>query len=376
MKLKVLIVEHDQDQFRTIEALVTSTKVHVDVRFPEDVRVSDLRRAHLVLVDFKIEEWNQGRDGMPGALAPQDGLALTSIYQSYLARKEGRSRPTAFAIITYYIDDLAGRVPIFNEHILARLVNLDWVLQKQNIAERIPVNIQVASLAEATKKLRLLRTNSEPSKIWPKVKKLLAIPPISKCKWAPLVEEDIRRSQPPIHELLGSSHESSFLKWLLHRILPYPCFLLDIHQLAKRFGVTKQSLEKEVGRNRKLTRFLDQFRYHGILSDFLGDRWWRAGIDWFVWNEAKDALSNSNSLRTVLKKHGGNHLEFVALHSPVVCLDGQLRFQDDFEEIESAVRILPDDWPPYADAAWVPISLAQQDEMVLSMVLEEDRDKI
>jgi len=44
--------------------------------------------------------------------------------------------------------------------------------------------------------------------------------------------------------------------------------------------------------------------------------------------------------------------------------------------VENAVRVQPDDWPSFADAAWMPLELVAQDKALRQLVVHEDRDRL
>jgi hypothetical protein len=49
---------------------------------------------------------------------------------------------------------------------------------------------------------------------------------------------------------------------------------------------------------------------------------------------------------------------------------------DKFAAMEDAVRIRPDDWPPYADQPWTRIELALDEPRLRALVVAEDREKL
>ena len=58
---------------------------------------------------------------------------------------------------------------------------------------------------------------------------------------------------------------------------------------------------------------------------------------------------------------------------PVVCHEESLRPLPELYDIVQSVRIQPDDWPVFADKAWAPIQLVQQNPELASLVAPEDR---
>jgi hypothetical protein len=69
-------------------------------------------------------------------------------------------------------------------------------------------------------------------------------------------------------------------------------------------------------------------------------------------------------------------LEPLNFNRPVVCVDPQsFRPTDDAIDVIHAVEIRPDDWPAYAEQAWVGIE-STQDEGIAALVVPQDKDRI
>lgn len=58
---------------------------------------------------------------------------------------------------------------------------------------------------------------------------------------------------------------------------------------------------------------------------------------------------------------------------PVVVLDEGYCALERVCDITEAVRIQPEDWPPYADQAWTTIELANEISSLQAIVVAEDR---
>ncbi len=101
---------------------------HLEVMHPNDVTKEDLERAHLVLVDVKLDSWPE-RDALPAlALKPMNGLALLTILQEHSHEIRG-ANPCAFALYTGHVEDVArGLVP--RGYIVARAHNIEWIFDK------------------------------------------------------------------------------------------------------------------------------------------------------------------------------------------------------------------------------------------------------
>jgi hypothetical protein len=116
--------------------------------------------------------------------------------------------------------------------------------------------------------------------------------------------------------------------------------------LAARLHVAPTILRNVLKSKRGATfsRTLSAFEYQGLLSDFAGRRWWRAGIDHWLWRETKRRPLDKTALRLFLQRWLPR-VPISDLHKPVVALDNQFRPTDKLIELTSAIQIKPDDWP-------------------------------
>ena len=88
---------------------------------------------------------------------------------------------------------------------------------------------------------------------------------------------------------------------MLHRILPYPCFLMDDMHLrsttSRRRGIPSRNA---LARSSRLGECLGAVKYVGKLSDFMGRRWWRAGVEEVVFRLAQDDPASLDLLHSQL----------------------------------------------------------------------------
>ena len=362
----VLIVDDNPDQLRPLENDLRS-QVNVETVDPAEVTQQNLSAADLVLVDLILDDWIARGAPAPLANRPRDGLALATVLRSHATAR--RNPPVkAFAILSGRLDEVSPALPpVLREHALARLSNLEWVFHKGDAAG-LPDRIR--SLSHAVREL---------PKTWPVRKKgtfmkLIGLNP--DAPWAQRAWQDVEACYPPVHELSDPIHGLTLLRWLLHRILRYPCFVWDMYALAARFRVSHQSLKDEFGRNKRLQALLSEFQFKGILADFLGPRWWRSGAENFVWEITDGAPSDSESIQKHLSRRTRARLLPAGDPHPVVCLDADLRPMETFYSPEQAVRIQPDDWPPFADQAWTTIELASQVPSLRALVIQQDRERL
>jgi hypothetical protein len=371
-KPNILVVDDEPDLQRARRQEL-EPKAFVQVKHPSEVRLSDLKKADLVLVDYVIEHWPERAQLAELATRPQDGLALAAVLRSHLSQSPKPLSQPAFALYSAKLEELAGAP---REHSIARANNLDWAFPKTQGHGETPLGDQILSLANAVRRLpsEWSYSDENPDSAWRTVKRLLALRP--KTSWESQAVEDIEGCFPPIFRLSQGTHGREFLRWFLQRILPYPCFLWDITYLSARIRVSRDSLDEALKRSKKLSALVGRYAYEGILCDFLGQRWWRAGVENFLWKLTK---GNSGDRRRVLD--GLNEVSGIALKEieetqPVVCVDEDYRFLDHLVDISDAVRIQPEEWPPFADQAWTSIKLAKEHPSLRAIVLNQDRARL
>jgi hypothetical protein len=329
------------------------------VRHPNDVTATDLRKAKLVLVDFKLDHWPERDSQQTPSLKPKDGIALIAVLRSNLEFL--KAAPTAFALNSGMLSDLsAGGEWIDREHAIARSIDLEWVFAKGGKRDNFAV--AVGSLAEAVAKLP---TRWPPtSKLKDEILSLLAIS--TRARWRQSAMEAIDRASPPHEILIENSSGIAMLRWLLHAILPFPTFLLNERYVAARLRIEPRSLSflltsKE---GEKIRNVLRPFEYRGVLSEFAGKRWWRAGIEYWIWEGTRGRAFDQNALQNLVRSKLSQKAEFTSLANPVVSLDQQLRPCDTLISIDAAAEIKPDGWPSFADSAWIPLNLVDEPRFV------------
>ena len=202
------------------------------------------------------------------------------------------------------------------------------------------------------------------------VEKFLAIPDE---RWAGQAWLDVSLCQPPIHEpFLEPPHALAFLRWMLQSILPYPCFLWDTFNLAVRLRITHQSLLTALEGG--VAQAFNSFLYKGGLQGFSGPRWWRAGLEAYLWDLTGGDAFEQEKVRSALSQQCNVRLDPSPTQSPVVCMDEDYNVLEESVDISDAVRIQPDDWPPYADNAWTTKALARETSKLKALVLDQDRN--
>jgi hypothetical protein len=362
------------DQPLGLESLRTALEdARLLIMDPEAVDEKDLLEADLVVVDVKLTQW-RGRLSSVLAKWPDDGLALIAVLRSHIERLE-KAKPTSFAIFSSFLAELAGPLPAeYRAHALARLLNLEWVFDKTG-----PASVQLLrmffTLAHATQDLPDEWPQRDYEATRDLVSRLLAISlkKTVKTGWHDQAWADVESCHPPIHDLVEESHGLAFLRWILHRILPYPCFLWDDRQLAVRLGLKTKGMAAAFDDFPPALRELRACEYSGIAAGFLGRRWWRAGIEQALWGLTDGASSDLDVVRQELASRGFMH-PAASEKERIICIDEKFNPLDDLQSPQQVVRIQPDDWPPYADSAWTTIDLAKRHTKLRALVLAEDRD--
>jgi hypothetical protein len=339
------------------------------MRDPEGLDENDLLEADLVVVDIKLTEW-RGRLSTTLAKWPDDGLAVIGVLRSHVKRIE-KTKPTSFAIFSSFLAELAGPMPAeYRAHALARLLNLEWVFDKTASPSIQPIGM-FRTLARATQALPEQWPHRDYEATRDLVSKLLGILP--KANWSAQAWADVESCHPPIHDLVEQSHGLAFLRWLLHRILPYPCFLWDDRQLAVRLGLKAKAIAPAFDDLPPTLRPLRACEYSGIAAGFLGRRWWRAGVEQALWQLSDGASSDLEVVRQALASRGFTH-PAASDQERIICIDEKFHPLEELQSPRDVVRIQPDDWPPYADSAWTTIGLAKSHQKLRALVIAEDRD--
>jgi CheY-like chemotaxis protein len=361
------------DQPESLEALrVALRPVPMRVRGPWAVDEADLIKADLIVVDLKLPDWDER--GATGVLAawPDNGQAVIGNLRGHLERLE-KTRPTSFALQSSYLDEVWGGLPPeYRAHALAHVLNLEWIFAKTAAADEAQLSRQLIALARATRTLPASWPQGNYDATKALVAKLLGLS--TRFRWFAQAWEDVERCHPPVHDLVAATHGTVFIRWLLHRILPYPCFLWDEQHLGARLGLVPQGLAAAIADKPALHQ-LESARYGGVLADFLGPRWWRTGIETVLWRITKGASSDLGAVRVALTAAGLDHPE-LAPGRRTICIDESFRPLAAPATPSEAIRIQPDDWPSYADPAWTTLELARGSAKLRALVLSEDRDRL
>lgn len=346
MKPFVLHVDDEPDDLRPWVAEVQrQERIDIRVYHPQDITAGELEKASLVLVDFKIEKWTE-RDSAPAlALRPPNGLAVLATLQEKANEFEPK-HAQAYALYTAVIGDIAREL-VHQPHIIARAHNLEWIFEKNGLDQPILARAQrVADLAEAVQAL---------PQVWPSdatgatkaLHEWLSLD--TTVPWSEAAAREVRRCRPPIHEFAEHTHGLGVVRWALHKILPYPAFLIDDAHFAARLRVSLPSL-KATADSAEFRQLFGAAAYKGQLANFIGRRWWRAGVENAIFEATADSPGDLDVLREALTRIPN----IVVEKSPrlFVVLGAQFKTKDSLATEENVVEVRPDDWPPFADEAW------------------------
>jgi hypothetical protein len=367
--LNILFIDDASDEERAKFVAIAQSS-EIVFRHPAEVSQKDLEAAQVVVVDFRLDDGWSSRDSLSEiALKPMNGLALIAVLKSHNEAIQGGT--TAFVLRSGHLDELtSGFAPESRLHVVSRQCGLDWALTKGGPAtDQI---VPIASLAKAVRQLPDSWASDHPQKLIAQVQQWLAIPNDS---WCALAWQDVEDCHPPILELDKRTHGMRLVRWLLQRILPYPCFLLTIDRLAVRLCVTPVSLES--GMHSGLREVFASSLYCGALADFDGQaRWWRKGFESSLWDLTGGRSFDVKHTLALLNDRCAGALVTSGSRQPVLCLDDEFRILSEPREIEDAVRIQPDDWPSYADQAWAAVTDALIGTRIAAATIAADRARL
>jgi hypothetical protein len=376
----VLFVDDDElANQQQLQAALAQYDVEVRLRAPEEVYQSDLRWAELVVVDYFLTDWPE-RDVESVARSPQDGLAAIGSMRSTLlpplAERGPGSSPlqaVAFALWSANLSEASFNLPSeVLPHVFSRENNLEWAFRRDQMLMG-PAGQQVALLAHAVRELPD-RWPAEQTDAEEQLFSMLGLADDDATGqdfanfWRTDARKEALGCRPPLHELSARSHGLALVRWLLHRIFPYPCFLLDDLQLRARMRV--DDLEGGEG-ELPLMEALSPYRYTGIMANFDGRRWWRAGIEDWLFTATDGQSGNPRAVAEAALRHGARTDR--TWIRPVVVIGGDLARSEEFAEVEETVRVRPDDWPVFADTAYARRSEVAEDPDLRALVDPVDR---
>jgi hypothetical protein len=321
---------------------------------PSEVKRSHIQSRDLILVDFRItEEWTPA--AAPLVQQPQEGLAVLAVLRSWL---EDETEATGLALHSAKLEDLAKGMALGRaEHVIARLHGLEWAFSKLPLERTTaPSHQRVVSLAKAVRMLVGLSGEGDDWKAM-LLDDVLSLPPEP---WADAAKRQLEVAQLPQDELIRASGGLVALRWLAHRLLPYPGVLVGPSYTAAILGVDPSLLVTHDSQESALSSVLDAYRYRGALSNFGGPRWWRAGLEHQLaaWAPSDIALASDESVAEVAKLTGEGVEPQLGM---VACVGDDFEPSGQLAPKLECVRLRPDDWPVFAAPAWMKIDDVLED---------------
>lgn len=365
----ILVVDDVPDEIRDTVAAGLGGRAKIIVRHPREIDRSDVYISDLVLVDYRLAKWPE-RDALKCiSTMPKTGMSLATILREYVDESNYHNQVTAFSLHTAHLHEVRGRLPSSTaQHAIARLNNLEWVFPKDE-PHRFE---QMIILAKAIQELQFNWPKSNADSL-AKFKSVLGLQ--EKRSWVNRCWRDVRDSYSPVYELSAGEHQIQIVRWLLHQVMPYPCFLWDKHWVAARLQIPINEFCRVVNGENQLAKDLHSMRYSGLLSGFLGERWWRGAIEDYVWNLTTAQSSNEN-LTKALNELVGEELNSITSNPAIVCLNQNLQPKEKFSSPSAAVRLQPDHWPAFADPAWIEIEDVKDNPALMAIVDPLDLAKI
>jgi hypothetical protein len=362
-QLRILFIDDETGRLGGVRDLLAPDAVAI-IRDPLDVDADDLLDIDLVSVDENLgHDWlgatsEGGRFSNPASITNRDGLAVAAALRSQSRLGAAQSR-FAVTLHTAEIEKLSDGLPSSNRQALtAAQHDLEWVFEFNNddFAPRL------LAIARAARSLigHIEGIQGDFGAAW------LRLPD---QEWSDLAVEQITDCRPPANDLARNTDGRSYLRWLAHRVLPYPTFLLNRYHAANLLGITLASFDRAAER-------LGDVEYAGPLSRFLGKRWWRAGLQTFLADAGAEPWDEPAERRDALQRATGLELTALQSEQPIVTytLQGDVESVDG--EASQCVRLQRDGWPVYADDPWATVAAASEETDLRRLVTQSERRKL
>jgi len=99
-------------------------------------------------------------------------------------------------------------------------------------------------------------------------------------------------------------------------------------------------------------------------------------VDSLIWTITRGGAFDADALRKAVPDKLSAALTPLRVSEPVVTLDEYLVPSDTIDELAKCVEVQPDDWPPYAERAWVRVEDAIADPLMAGLVVSEDKSRL
>jgi CheY-like chemotaxis protein len=318
---------------------------------PPEVNTAHLEDRDLILVDFRITEcWEP--EAAPLVQQPRDGLAVVGVLRSWLEEKP----PVGLALYSAKLSELAQGMTLARaEHVAARLHGLEWAFSKSRKEGLPAIERSVIALGEGVREVRAMSTST---KHWEQhfLEEVLKLP--ADAPWSQAAARQLEVAQLPRDELIEASGGLVALRWLAHRVIPYPGVLIGPSYVAALLGVDASLVTSDTG----LGQALQAHRYTGALGELVGHRWWRAGIQHQVelWESSELPIATERTVSEIGKLTGQ---EVAPALGMVACVNEDFEPSGELASKLDCVRLRPDDWPVFAAPAWMRINEVLNNEL-------------
>ena len=318
------------------------TGVLLETFQPNDIKINRLTTANLVLIDFKIDDWDVVENpDIPEIARPADGLALAHSVRRHM-RKAKDVKPPAVALITNEYNLAAAPLPEnVLRHTLARLNGIEWVFKKDDDAAGI------ASLANACGDS--LFEIVEAVAIEDRLSKLCSYLGVEEPASQEYISDEISYCQPPFHELAKWEDGLLILRWLLHRVLPHPTMLVADTYIAERAQCDLGQVSRLLNANTEFSRSIGE--YTGAAAGLFSRRYWRSTLERKLGSAIEGSPSDPVEVRTYLSQELGEELA-TPPNDQIEWIDSNNEYGLICGDLAASIPAIVDDWPPYATKPW------------------------
>lgn len=366
----IVYVDNDPDSFTHLIPELEENRVGTFIyseEYPAEDALEPAKEAKVWLFDFFLVEpaHAQSKD--------ENGLSLFQKWQAAVV--EGR--PTTVLIssaLESAVKEPLG--PVERHHVVAQRRGVEWIGDKSIETWR-----RVVQLADGATvigdALKPAQEEGKPLGTYELEQLCYDVLQVPKdAAWGNSAQRQVDRARPPREiPLAPAATARALLGWLISHVLPYPSYLLTDAQAALRLQVAPESLraivDSDDADSASARELLDPSMYRGPLADFLGRRWWRAGVDDLVWNLSE----TEDGYRAAMEARAGKAVLIWLDHSePVLVSTDDLVETEEVAEANDCVRVTDEDFPANVDPAWVRIDAARENRELRAKVVFEDRE--
>jgi hypothetical protein len=346
---------------------------------PDDEKLSDklaehIDRASLVLLDQKFND-----DPQPLSIKAADGASFVAHLRSW-SRLEGKALPP-LVLLTNQDDAFKNEVPsvgaalplggtfVGREFRIAPALDVEWVQHKPQNDTSDRIRELVSAFAAAKHAAGTDGVSLD------ELKDLLGLP--EDKLWTEQAKEELRNARPPVSQKENPGPEPcgppQIIRWLCHRALPFPGMFLSDLYAAWTLGLSLEAFKDlaAVATDSSGTDWLkdlDDAEYYGPLSEFIGRRWWKSGIDYLAWQ--LDTETDKKKERKVAWGALAPGFEIGDLRSPsthVVVWTPDL-IENEILAIDAAAQLHPPGWPAEALEPWISKTDLDSDAVLKAMI--------